>query len=58
MTSAIGGALGGFAAVALGWVMGRDLEAKVPLRPIRIAMAVCLIVAALFIGLNARYDFY
>ena len=58
LTSALGGASGGFAAVALGWVMGSDLEAKLPLRAIRITMAVCLIVAAIFIGLNARYDLY
>jgi len=58
VTAAIGGALGGFAALGTGWMMGGELEAKVPLRAIRTAMAACLIVAALFIGLNARYAIY
>lgn len=58
LTALIGGAIGGFAALALGWMMGSDLESKLPLRPARIAMAGCLIVAALFIGLNARYPIY
>lgn len=54
-TALIGGALGGSVALALGWSMGRDLEAKLPLRWVRLGLAACLIVAALFIGLNARY---
>ena len=54
----VGGALGGFAALALGWTMGVELEAKVPLRPIRLALGTCLIFAALLIGLNARYAFW
>ncbi|MEM6475637.1 MAG: hypothetical protein AAF687_05665 [Pseudomonadota bacterium] len=58
VTAMIGGALGGFAAIALGWTLGAELESKVPLRAFRIAMAACLFVAALFIGLNARYDLY
>jgi len=53
----IGGGLGGAAAIGLGWMMGAGLEAKFPLRPIRFALGVCLILAALLIGLNARYMF-
>lgn len=58
VTAWLGGAIGGIAAIGLGWMMGRDLEAKVPLRWLRMGMAACLIVAALFIGLNARYPGY
>jgi putative Ca2+/H+ antiporter (TMEM165/GDT1 family) len=57
VTAWLGGAIGGIAAIALGWMMGRDLEAKVPLRWVRMGLAVCLFVAALFIGLNARYPY-
>jgi len=53
----VGGAIGGIAAIALGWAFGSDLAEKLPLRAIRSALAACLIVAALFIGLNARYEF-
>ncbi|MEM7666358.1 MAG: hypothetical protein AAF250_10930 [Pseudomonadota bacterium] len=58
LLTVIGGALGGFAAIALGWFMGAAIETKFPLRSLRKAMGVCLIVAALFIGLNARYALY
>jgi putative Ca2+/H+ antiporter (TMEM165/GDT1 family) len=54
-TSIIGGALGGGATIALGWMLGDELEERLPLRAIRLALAACLFVAALFIGLNARY---
>lgn len=57
VTALIGGTLGGIAAVALGWALGLARLEKLPLRPIRIAMGVCLILAALLIGLNARYAF-
>ena len=57
-TTIIGGGLGGVAAVTLGWMMGGELERKVPLRAIRLAMAACLFVAAMFIGLNARFGLY
>jgi putative Ca2+/H+ antiporter (TMEM165/GDT1 family) len=57
-TTVLGGALGGTAALALGWVLGAELEARLPLRHIRIGMGVCLILVALFIGLNARYELY
>lgn len=57
-TTILGGALGGIAAIGLGWMMGRDLETRFPLRAIRVVMGVCLILVALFIGLNARYDMY
>jgi len=56
-TALIGGAIGGAAAVALGWYVGLARLERFPLRWIRAAFAFCLIVAALLIGLNARYTF-
>ncbi|MEP3050746.1 MAG: TMEM165/GDT1 family protein [Erythrobacter sp.] len=53
----IGGALGGIAALCLGWVLGEELRAKIPLRWIRLGLAACLFAAALVIGLNARFQF-
>ncbi|MBV7258078.1 TMEM165/GDT1 family protein [Erythrobacter crassostreae] len=51
----IGGALGGMAAIAVGWGLGKAKLDRYPLHYIRISIGVCLIVAALFIGLNARF---
>ena len=51
----VGGALGGAAAVALGRFVGKKKLERFPLYPVRFTMGLCLIVAALFIGLNARY---
>ncbi len=56
-TALIGGAIGGVAAVALGWSLGLSKLQAFPLRAIRMIFALCLIVAALVIGLNARYTF-
>lgn len=56
-TALIGGAIGGSAAVALGWYVGLAGLQKFPLRWIRAGFAVCLILAALLIGLNARFTF-
>ena len=50
-----GGAVGGIAAITLGWLIGDRLAAMLPLRIIRTGWAVCLIIAALFIGLNTHY---
>lgn len=58
LTAGLGGALGGAAAVAMGWAAGADALARWPLRMIRLGLAGCLIVAALFIGLNARFAAY
>ncbi|MBU7579030.1 MAG: hypothetical protein KAF27_00960 [Porphyrobacter sp.] len=55
VTAGIGGALGGAAAAALGWAAGAEAMARWPLRPLRIALAVVLGIAALFIGLGARF---
>ena len=55
LTALIGGALGGGAAVTLGWALGERTLARWPLRWIRLALAMGMIVAAIFIGLNARY---
>ncbi|WP_341712873.1 hypothetical protein [Erythrobacter sp.] len=49
-----GGALGGGAAVALGWAMGEDLERRLPLRRLRIVMAVALFLIACVVGASAR----
>lgn len=53
--TALGGALGGAAAITLGWAVGAAGLARWPLRPLRWGLAACLIVAALFVGLNARF---
>ncbi|MCK0127406.1 hypothetical protein [Erythrobacter sp. F6033] len=51
----LGGALGGMAAIALGWAAGKARLDQYPLYYVRIFIGACLIVAALFIGLNARF---
>jgi hypothetical protein len=53
--AALGGALGGAAAVYAGWSLGAAGLARWPLRWLRIALAAGLGIAALFIGLNARF---
>lgn len=55
LTAGLGGALGGAAAVAIGWSVGSATLARWPLRIVRPALAGCLALAALFIGLNARF---
>ncbi|MXO91874.1 hypothetical protein [Pontixanthobacter aquaemixtae] len=50
----IGGALGGIGAVIVGWFLAEELAGKLPLRKLRIAMAVALAIAAIAIGLSAR----
>ncbi len=49
----VGGAIGGAAAVALGWALGDALE-KLPLRVLRLTLAGLLFVLAILIGLSAR----
>lgn len=49
-----GGALGGIAAIALGWTMAGELPQNLPLRGIRIALAIATAIIALVIGLCAR----
>lgn len=51
----LGGALGGAAAMALGWSVGAQRLARWPLDLVRRGLAACLGIAALFIGLDARY---
>ncbi|WP_152435463.1 TMEM165/GDT1 family protein [Erythrobacter sp. THAF29] len=58
VTIIIGGALGGAAAVALGWMLGKRKIKRLPLRAIRLLFAFITIVSALFIGLSARYAVY
>ncbi|WP_170004934.1 hypothetical protein [Pseudopontixanthobacter vadosimaris] len=50
----IGAALGGLLATALPWAAGDALEAHVPLRAIRIGLAVLVLIAAIVLGLSAR----
>lgn len=54
-TAALGGAMGGAGAIALGWSLGAEGLARWPLPMLRRLLALALFVAALFIGLNARY---
>jgi Ca2+/H+ antiporter, TMEM165/GDT1 family len=53
--SALGGALGGAAALVAGWLAGGGTLARYPLVWWRRGLAVCLIVAAVILALNARY---
>ena len=55
VAAGLGGALGGAAAVTLGWAVGGAGLARWPLRALRWGLAACLFVAAVFIGLNARF---
>lgn len=57
-TALIGGALGGVAAVALGWAIGLPTMQSYPLRYVRLGLAACLGVAALMIGMNARFEVF
>jgi len=52
--AAIGGAIGGGAAVTLGWAMGEGLTQRLPLRAIRLLIAALLLVAAGWTALAAR----
>ncbi len=55
LSALMGGALGGAAAIALGWSAGYARLSRLPLRAIRQGLGAALLVAALFVGLNARY---
>jgi len=55
LTAFLGGAIGGIGAVAIGWSLGTERLSRMPLRSWRFVLAACMIVTALFIGLNARY---
>ncbi|MFO6446023.1 hypothetical protein ACLBKU_02645 [Erythrobacter sp. NE805] len=55
VATGLGGALGGAGAVTLGWSMGADTLARWPLRGVRLCLAALMLVAALFIGLDARF---
>jgi Ca2+/H+ antiporter, TMEM165/GDT1 family len=54
VTAALGGALGGAGAIALGWSLGAAGLARWPLAKLRRVLAAALLVAALFIGMGAR----
>jgi hypothetical protein len=53
LLTGVGGAVGGAAAIALGWSLGAALE-RLPLRPVRLALGTIIVVAAIVIGLTAR----
>lgn len=55
VTAALGGALGGAAAVAVGWSAGAASLARWPLALVRRVLAAGLMVAAVFVGLDARF---
>lgn len=57
-TALVGGTLGGIAAISLGWSVGLSALQRIPLRFLRLALAVCMIVAGVMIGLNARYTIF
>ncbi|MEX0342271.1 MAG: hypothetical protein AB3N06_06775, partial [Erythrobacter sp.] len=50
----LGGALGGGAAVFVGWALAGNLERHLRLRAIRTGLAVALFVLAMITGLSAR----
>ncbi len=52
----IGGAIGGAAALALGWFVGDRVMSRFPLKYLRLALGACLFVAGILIGLNARFN--
>lgn len=56
LLSALGGSLGGAAALAVGWAVGGEKLARFPLVWWRRGLAGCLFVAAIWVGLNARYQ--
>ncbi|KWV92385.1 hypothetical protein [Erythrobacter sp. YT30] len=53
--AAIGGALGGAMALAIGWFVGERKLARLPFSILRPLLGACLFVAGLLIGLNARF---
>jgi len=55
LTAFVGGALGGAAAVLVGWSVGAAQLARFPLRYGRLVLGLALFLTAIFIGLNARY---
>ncbi len=50
----IGGALGGGAALVIGWALGAALSARVPLRAIRLGIAGLMLFAAVWAAISAR----
>ena len=55
-TRSLGAALGGMAGITLGWWLGAAEMRKFPLYYLRLGLAACMFVAALFTGLNARFE--
>lgn len=57
VTAALGGAFGSVIALTLGWSLGLTRIERIALRVVRLAMAACIFLAAVVIGMNARYAF-
>jgi putative Ca2+/H+ antiporter (TMEM165/GDT1 family) len=55
VTAGLGGALGGAAAVGVGWTLGAEGLARRPLRVVRGMLAAAALSAALFIAIDARF---
>lgn len=54
LLAGLGGALGGMAAIAIGWAASDTLTQRLPLRPIRMGFGASLLIAAIATGLTAR----
>lgn len=54
LLAGLGGAVGGILALAAGWALGEDELARLPLHPLRVALAAITLLAAVVIGLDAR----
>ncbi len=54
LLAGVGGAVGGGIALSIGWGLGEDGTAKLPLRAIRVCLAVLLLTAGLYTAINAR----
>jgi putative Ca2+/H+ antiporter (TMEM165/GDT1 family) len=52
--AAVGGAIGSAAALTLGWSLGDDLARSLPLKALRLAIALLLLVAGAIIAIFAR----
>lgn len=55
VTAALGGAVGGAGAIALGWSVGSEGLGRLPLPIIRLVLAAVLLVAAIITGMGARF---
>ncbi len=54
LLAGVGGAVGGGVALTIGWALGEDATAKLPLRAIRILMGVLFLIAGVYTAIDAR----